>query len=334
MERFRRWTLPKQEEDNARSLLREGDALFAEKKYSAARGKYKDAADKWVDSSVEEDALFMIAESYFFEDRYPAAGDGYAVLLKRYNNTRHLDTVMRRHFAIGKYWQDIQNAKPRMSLNPNMTDKTRPWFDTSGNALASYETIWMNDPTGPLADESIVQIATTHFLNNRFEDADEYFSQLRRDYPNSQHLVNAYLLGFRAKLETYQGNAYDPTALDEAEKLLETLLSQFPHELRDDDRKRLLQARDAVRAMKADREWNMGEYYYRNKHYRAARQYYEGILKDYPKSKFAQLAEKRMQETEGLPDSPPNRFKWLDVVLKNPYRGPLPIVGTEDTSQQ
>lgn len=328
-EQWRRWTLPKQEEKAAKDILREADTLFEEKKFADARSKYKEAANKWVDSGVEEDALFMIAETYFFEDKYPDASDAYSVLLKRYSNTRHLDMVTRRYFAIGKYWQQIQQAKPRMSLNPNFTDKTRPWFDTGGNALASYETIWMNDPTGPLADESIVQIATAHFLDNKFEAADEYFSQLRRDYPNSQHLVEAYLLGFRAKLETYQGNFYDPTALQEAEKLLETLLKQFPHELRPEDRERLLQARQAVRAMKADREWNMAEYYHKNKYYRAARQYYENIIKEYPQSKFADLAQKRMDETENLPPVPPYKFKWLDYVLPRNDKGPLPIAGEE-----
>ena len=64
----------------------------------------------------------------------------------------------------------------------------------------------------------------TYFVKNRYLDADYYYDLLRRDYPRSEHLINAYKLGLQCKLRKYQGAAYDGTPLVEAEELINQML--------------------------------------------------------------------------------------------------------------
>ena len=86
-----------------------------EKKYKEAAAKFATAADRWPDTPLEEDALFLEAESEFFSDQYPKAHDTYGGLLKKYTNTRYLDTVAPREFALGRYWEQLQDAKPTVA---------------------------------------------------------------------------------------------------------------------------------------------------------------------------------------------------------------------------
>ncbi len=81
--------------------FREGEALFRAKKYAEAAPKFYTASWRWPDSTLEEDALFLEGECYFFDDQYGKAQDAYDALLKAHGNTRYLDTVMWRLFAIG-----------------------------------------------------------------------------------------------------------------------------------------------------------------------------------------------------------------------------------------
>ena len=83
------------DEKIARAAMQEGKALFRDKKYKEAAAKFATAADRWPDTPLEEDALFLQGESEFFSDQYPKAHDTYGGLLKKYTNTRHLDTVCR-----------------------------------------------------------------------------------------------------------------------------------------------------------------------------------------------------------------------------------------------
>ncbi len=122
------------------------------KKYDAAAKKFGKAADRWPDSAMEEDSMFLQAESYFFADRYSKADDEYGELLKKYPNTRYLNKSTARQFSIARYWQDMDKAHPHWPLTPNLVDKTRPLFDTGGHAINAYDNVRVNDPRGPLAD--------------------------------------------------------------------------------------------------------------------------------------------------------------------------------------
>ncbi len=297
-------------EEAARTSLEEGKALYQEKKYSGAADKFKAAAKRWPESVLEEDAQFLLAESYFFADRYPDAQDGYDNLLTKYDNSRYLDTAVKRLFGIGQYWEKLEQANPHWPVTPNFIDKERPWFDTFGNALKCYETVRLKDPTGPLADDSVMATANAYFRHGRFEDAAFHYDTLRTEYPNSEHQAKAHLLGLQAKLEVYQGASYDRTPLDEADKIAKQALTQFPAEL-GGDRQRVAETRDKIIEQQAERDWTMAQYYDNKKQFGAARFYYGELIREYPLSQTARKARQRLEAIRDRPDNPPSRVKWL-----------------------
>jgi outer membrane protein assembly factor BamD (BamD/ComL family) len=235
----------------------DGETLFRQKKYDEAAAKFKTAGKRWPDSDLQEDALFMEAESYFFADRYSDACDTYVNLMKKFENSRYLDKIVPRQFAIARYWEQHDRVDHHYVVTPNFTDKTRPYFDTRGNALAAYETVHLNDPTGPLADDSLMAKANSHFLNNEFEDADTYYTMLRESYPQSEHQASAHLLNLRSKMRKYQGPNYDGKPLSESKELIQQISTQFPGELTEEKTK-LHEAERAIRAQLAQRDFDLG----------------------------------------------------------------------------
>ena len=298
----------------AHSLFQEGRTLLDEKKYSQAADKFKSAAGRWPDSILEEDAMFLQGESYFFADRYPKAQDAYDNLLKKYDNSRHLDTVVKRLFSIGHYWEQLHAAHPHWPVTPNLTDKERPWFDTFGNAIKAYETIRMKDPTGPLADDSIMATANAYFGKGRYEDAAYHYDLLRKEYPRSEHQIQAHILGLQSKLRIYQGKLYDGTPLDEADEIAQQALTQFGHQL-GAEQSRVAQTRDRIVEQKAERDWAVAQYYDRKKQFGHARIYYQYIVNDYPLTETAHKSRARLDQIRDEPDRPPDRFKWLSGLF-------------------
>ena len=53
----------------------------------------------------------------------------------------------------------------------------------------------MYDPTGPLADDSLMATAIAYFRRGQFENAALDFDQLRKEYPNSEHQKAAHISG-------------------------------------------------------------------------------------------------------------------------------------------
>ena len=261
-------------EQFAREAYTDGDRLFRETKYHAAAKKFEEAVDRGPHAQMEQDAMFMLAESYFFGDRYIKARDAYDALVKEHPNTRYMDTLIAREWEIAQFWEKYEDYNPDWTLTPNGYDKTRPWFDTIGHAVKTYDNIRLNDPTGPRADDAIMATANIYFRRGRYDDADYHYTLLRTQYPRSELQFEAHLLGLQAKLRKYQGADYDGSPLEEAKQLVKQLRMQFAGRLSPEEKERLRVVEGQLNLEVATRDYRMAEYNDGTKHYGAARYYY------------------------------------------------------------
>jgi outer membrane protein assembly factor BamD (BamD/ComL family) len=280
---------------------------------------------------VREDSLFLLAEAYYQQERFSHAQEYYEALLKDYPSTRHLNVATRRLFTIARTWlgfpgfatsSDVQpvnledprpasatkKEKPPHSavLVPNLTDKSRPAFDTPGHALAALKSIWMYDPRGPLADDAIMMTASHYLRVGNNQEADRYFSMLREEYPQSPHLQTSFILGSHVKLASYQGACYDVKQLEDARQLKESTLRLFPNLL---ERERLKEELAQIEEARAQRQWELVQLYRRKNKPKAMVIYAEDLLQTYPNSRHARdarqvLADLQPELLEKYPGSP------------------------------
>ncbi len=303
----------------------QAEELFQAGEFKKAEKKFKGIAKTYPDSQVEEDALFMVAESRYELKRYSWAQDGYDALMKKYPSTRYMNQSTQRLFTIARNWlefpeivttSDIQQvnfespqATPppqddrkrrfqwtrAVPILPNFIDRSRPIFDTEGRALQALKSIWLNDPTGPLADDALMLTASYHLRNSDYMEADRVYKIIREQYPNSQHLENAFLLGSHVRLMSYQGTQYDGKALDEAEQLKESTLRIFPDTR---DRARIRDDLRKIEETKAQRDWETVEFYEKKRKPQAVAVYCWQIIKNHPETSFAQRAREKLDQLQ------------------------------------
>lgn len=283
--------------------------LVEAEKYAEAEPGFRALAKKYKDKPIEEDAMFYIAECQFLQKQYPSAQDSYDELLNKYTGSRHIEKVTRRLFAIANYWlnapkpaSEVELAayeegkltkempapdKPGPGANrlmPNFSDKSRPVLDASGRALQALKSIWLKDPTGPLADDALMMAATWHLRNKDFREADHYYTIIREQYPKSEHLQLSYVLGSHSKMMTYQGARYDGRQLEEARKLTQSTIKLFP---RSPQRKQLERDLASMKMQSAERDWEVAQLYMRKGHPKSAAVYCRSLLEDYPNTPYA-----------------------------------------------
>lgn len=292
--------------------------VYKDERYAEAQKAFKKVAKKYKKSDIREDALFMQAEAAYQQDHYAKAHDIYAILLKEYPSTRHLDVVSERLFKIGRIWldfpevaklgevQQVNYDDPKHKLPPeepvkksgkpvfipNFTDKSEPLFDTAGNGVAALQAIWMNDPTGPLADDAMMLVASHHARKGNFVEADRFFQMLRETFPNSPHLQEAFLLGSHVKLMSYQGAEYEGKTLREAKLLKESTLRLYPDIA---DKERLKQELDQIDVAEAARDWEQVQLWLRKGKKRAAAVCAHQLIDRFPKSIYAQMARDKLE---------------------------------------
>jgi outer membrane protein assembly factor BamD (BamD/ComL family) len=317
---FRQMTGRGPSQQAAKKSYQEGEALFRQAQqadpearqaiFDAAAEKYQEAAQRWPDSALEEDALMMVGESKFFADRYTNSEASFELLIKKYPNSEHMDTVAARRFTLAKWWLDRHKRNPRFLLQPNFTDRTLPRFDTFGNAVRLFDQIRLDDPTGKLADDATMAAGGAFFEEGKYRRADAFYEDLRKSFPNSPHQFRAHLLGVMCKLKIYQGPDYNGKPLDQAEDLIERIYRQFPDQVAQEG-EYLQKAFAETRAKKAERRHYYAKYYERRGEYGGARYYYTRILEEFPNTSLAELAQNRMQEIAERPDRPPQRMEWF-----------------------
>ena len=210
----------------ARVQFREGVALFREKRYAEAAPSFYTASWRWPDSTLEENALFLQGESYYFDNQYGKAEDAYDLLLKAHGNTRYIDTVIWRLFAMARYWEQFDDYQPHWEITPNFNDKTRPWFGTWSNAIGAHETIHLHDPRGPLADTAVLNAANMYLrrsIRRRRLPLRHHPQGLSQEQVSAQ----AHPAGLESKMAMYQGPLYDVQPLKDAAEIADQTLKQF-----------------------------------------------------------------------------------------------------------
>ena len=311
---------------------------FEQGKYEEAISLCRKAAKKFRESSLGEEAQFYLAESWFALGRYSKAQDGYDQLFEDYPSTRYVEPATRKLYAIARLWLEVAepaaqseirqvsgessesesgvqsadaSAKPsdptlRVRVLPNFHDRSRPVFDTQGRALECLKSIWMNDPTGPLADDALMLTATYYQRHNNYVEADRYFEILRDEYPDSRHLEAAFVLGAHVKQMSYQGAYYEGEDLEGARKLKEQSLQLFPVSHQNSQIRKDL---DEIYLQEAERLWAMVEYYRRKNRPRAIAIACVRLVSEYPDTGYAREARRLLSEIDrselaGLPEIP------------------------------
>lgn len=283
---------------------------------------------------IEEDALYMLAESQYAQKRYSYAQDSYDDLLNRYPSTRHMDDVTRKLFRIARYWLDFQedvNEKGEMqqvsddeerrkqqlkplrgksSIAPNLFDKSRPVFDTDGRALQALRSIWLHDTTGPLADDALMLSANYHLRTGDFTESARLYKLLREQYPDSQHFEDAFLLGSHVTLASYQGPSYDGKTLNEAIKLKESALRIFP-DLSDEQRDRLSAELRRMYDAEVERLWNKVEFYQAKNSPKSVALHCNLLINRFPESPYADRCRKVLAEQERNERAQAKATSWI-----------------------
>lgn len=338
---IRTWMGMGPDEKKAAALMESGYAIMRsnqdfknkEKNIDAAKF-FEKAAVRWPDSVLEEDALFLAGECYYFSDVYAPAMKNYSKLAMKHRSTKHMDTSMMRLFRIGRYWERC--AEQGVSF-VNFRDKTRPKVDTFGHMKKTYEAIFTCDPMGPFGDKAVMALAGAYMRKGQNQGDSQYveaaalYAALPDINAKSEYLLEAKKFELYAKSMAYVGAEYDSKALDESLRLAESTIRQYGSEL-GEEKENILDLQEALTSQKADRLYQSGIFYEKKKMYSTARYHYERLMSDHPASPRYAEVQQRHAKIQNLEDMDDN-IKWLRNALTFPKKripsDTQPITGQE-----
>ncbi|MCC9598987.1 tetratricopeptide repeat protein [Stieleria sp. JC731] len=327
----------------AKELYREADAIFREavqapdgeraEMFQQSAKLFKKASKEAPGSAIHQDALFMQGEAYFFADDLNNARDSFENLQKEFPRNRHTDRAAARLFSISKYWIDVDKSGSESWYTLNFFDKKRPMRESSSHAIRVLDQIRYDDPTGKLADDATMAAAIEYIRREDYERADEFLTDLRETFSDSDHLFHAHLLGIRCKLEVYAGPLYSERMLDEADDLVKQTRRRFPDKLKDEKYEKMVaRAAAEIEYHKAEKLAFRAGIREKQHEYSAARDLYRKLLRDHPSAPQAEQARETLAKIEELPGSPDRPLAFMTKVFPSAKQSP-PLV-TVDTLQE
>ena len=208
------------------TLMYNPQGVEHEEIFREAAEKFRTALKASPDDELAQDALFLEGESYFFANDYVQSNRVFEGLISQHSGSRYLDRVEQRRYSIAAYYLDLEKNEASAPFN----NPKSPNAALVSDAQKILHQIRLDDPTGKLADDATFALGCSHLSSERYEEAADTFSSLRKNYPESEFQFRAGMLELESLLKSYKWLDEDDTTLACAEKLQKQIQTQFPTE--------------------------------------------------------------------------------------------------------
>ncbi|MEW6026476.1 MAG: outer membrane protein assembly factor BamD [Planctomycetota bacterium] len=252
----------------------EAENLCAKKDYGVALSLLEDALDLTKNRSQREKISFLTGECLFLAEYYNNSHKHFQKFLQEFPKTERLNDVINRELEIG--FKFINGAKrsiwgiyivPSYDLGVKIVRET----------LKGY-------PYTEHSEEYYFKLAGHIFGNENYDEARNEYEGFIKVYPKSKLVPEAEYKMAQCHLKVYQGFAYEVTPLTEAYKITGKFSEKYPDSLLNDEVKK---AHEHITNLFAERDYEVGMFYARTNKSKSARIYLEGVIKNYPETKWA-----------------------------------------------
>lgn len=297
-------TAPK--EKSAEADLAGAREFYRLEDYEKARKLYHHLGNNKQNSAVALEALYYEAECLRLQGDYPKAADVYAALLKKDAMNPYRDQAIQHIFEIASFWlqdtwEEIRESEEkregkRWIVWPRFVsfDPRKPLIDREGRAVERLKEVSTYGVKGPYADKAMFLCGHVAWHNEDYNDADQEFTQLHVQYPESKYAPYATELAIKAKLMSTGGEMYDGKKVAEARKLVDDAL-RMP-DMSEEKKESLMKLLKGINAHQAEKDFQMAEFWRRTGHPGSAYFYYEIVRRRYPGTSAYTRATERMLE--------------------------------------
>lgn len=294
----------------ARAILARGDSS---REFRRARKLLK----KWVQNNYDSpryaEGLYYYADAEFQLGYFMKSYELYERLLDDYGATELAERAFRNELVIAEVflsgrWRKVWRGLIRL-----------PAYD---EALDILERIATNRAPGtPIAEMAIKTKADYYYGKGDFSDAEQEYARLAREFPRSRYVRLALLRSAQAAFAGFHGVRFDDGSLVEAEERFEQFRSKYPRAAEEENVPLLL---EQIRNMRAHKEYTIGLYYQRTKHPTAAAYYYRCVMRYWPDTTWASMAEQRLANL-GYEDERASDLEETPMEPLAPMRPGLPL---------
>jgi outer membrane protein assembly factor BamD (BamD/ComL family) len=263
---------------------RQGVEEFEAGNYSQAYAEFKKLLSHYPDAKEAADAQYYLGRCLQEMGKPYQAFLEYKKVIDSYPNSQQIGEVVKQEYEIGEWFL---NREPKKWLGVSVYDFVEH------PAIEIFKTIIDKSPYSEYAPKAQYKLGLLFFKLGRYEEAREAFQEVIDNYPASEWAApSKYQLAIATS--KFSGGAdYDSSAVKEATQQLDEFLKSHPDAQISQAAEQQL---DELREREAQKNFEIAQFYEKQKKVSSAKLYYQAVVDKYPESSFAESSRKKLQE--------------------------------------
>lgn len=259
--------------------------FYKAKDYKKAVDEFLKLVKYYPQAELAAESQYYAGQSFEGLEEYEQAFLAYQKAIETYPFTKRMEEMIEREFKIGNKFY----AGERIKL------WGIPTFPSVWKAIEIYQKVVDNAPYGKYADQALYKIGECYKKGGDYQAARLAFQKLIDEHPESKMNEEAkFQVGLCASQASLKPT-YDQSVTDEALKEIEDFSRRHPESKLTTEADKMHQA---LREKKAQSDFSIAEFYWKQRYYDSAAVYYRNIVENYPETATAKTAEERLRFIE------------------------------------
>ena len=280
----KKWTNPKfAPKESPQEQLNFAKSYYEAKDYTTALDEFRKLVKYYGDAVQAPEAQYYIGLCLEELDKPYEAYQAFQKIIDKYPFSARTGDVLQREYIVA---QRLLDYKKRVAGIDFMAEKT---------SIDIFKKIIENAPYGKYAASSQYKIGLTLKAKGYFVEATEEFQKVLDVYPESEWAEPAKFQIALCAAKSSLDASYDQTLTQEAKGKFREFLQAHPEaELSQEAEDRV----DELQSKEAQSDFEIAQFYEKQKAYDSAAIYYRSVVKNFPNSPWTQKALERIQIVE------------------------------------
>ena len=275
--------------------LKEAMKYFDKKEYKQAHKEFKRLLTHYPDAKEAAEGQYYLGRCLEEMSQPYQAFLEYKKVIDTYPNSKRINEIIKRQYDIGIYFL---NREPKTWLGVSVYN----FVEHPG--IEIFKNIVEKTPYSQYAPITQYKLGVLFTQLGYYEEAREAFQKVIDNYPESDWIPSAKYQLAVVVTKGSPGTDYDTTSLKEATRRLDEFIDTY------DDGDISSEAKGYLKKLKdqeARKDFETAQFYEKQEKYKAARMYYDLLIKKHPQSEYARFAKERIR---GLDNS---QGEWIVI---------------------
>ena len=280
-----KWINPKKSaKDTPEEQFNWAIGFYNQKAWDRAIEEFEKLPEAFPNSRLAAEGVYYLGLCWEAKNDLAKAADAYQRLIDHYPYSDRIKDAVKREFDIAN--QFASGEKMKVLGIPVLSGQEK--------AIELYRHIVKNAPFGTYGAEAQFQMGEVYKSQGEYEEAQKEFQTVVDEYPNSELVGKARYQIATCSMQASKKSQYNEQYAERAIEEFQGFKDSFPN-----DQHQIVEADEAIKALrtkKAMTSFQTAEFYEKQKKYKSAKVYYQGIVEKYADTLVAEKARKKVEE--------------------------------------